>query len=135
MEKNHFNNNTVDLNTIWFASHRSIIERVAIELGSADKIEILVDKFLGTEVKFKKLKDPNAPKRAKSAFIYFCNEMRPGIREQFPELKLGGIQKELGKIWQSYDVNAREKFFDLHNTDKTRYAEEVEQYEIGKNLF
>ena len=42
----NFYNNTVDINDIWYESHRSIIERVAIDCEAGDRVEELVEKFL-----------------------------------------------------------------------------------------
>ena len=41
----NFYNNTVDINDIWYESHRSIIERVAIDCEAGDRVEELVEKF------------------------------------------------------------------------------------------
>ena len=53
MEKLCFHNNTVDLNSIWYTSHKDLLERLAVELGAADKIENLIDK-LDRDVEFLK---------------------------------------------------------------------------------
>ena len=135
MEKLCFHNNTVDLNSIWYTSHKDLLERLAVELGAADKIDSLIDKFLGAQTKFKKQKDPLAPKRPRSAFIYFCNDLRADITSKFPDLRLGGIQKELSKIWQSYDDKQKEKYHLQNSEDKMRYEEELEQYNLNKNFF
>ena len=37
-------NNTVDLNDIWYESHRSIIERVAIDCEAGDRVEELFNR-------------------------------------------------------------------------------------------
>jgi hypothetical protein len=45
-------------------------------------------KNLGKAKKSKKeVKDPNAPKRAKSAYIFFCADKRSAIAENNPEMK------------------------------------------------
>ena len=135
MDRIHFHNNVVDLNTIWYQSHKDLVEKIAIELGSAEKIELLLQKFLGPATKFKKQKAPNAPKRPKSAFMYFCNKERSQIKDKYPDLKLGGIQKELGKLWQSLGADDKKKYELQNNEDKVRYEMELEEYNLNKNLF
>lgn len=37
----------------------------------------------------KKKKDPNAPKRGLSAYMFFANEKRDGVREENPGIQFG----------------------------------------------
>ena len=93
-----------------------------------DKINSLVDKFLAKPLKMKKFKDPNKPKRAKTSYLYFCEEMRPGVKSQNPDLKLGGVMKELGKMWRELSEEDKEKYNKLYEEDKIRYEEEIDKY-------
>lgn len=128
MDSLNFYNNTVTINDLWYDSHRSLIERVATELDQTDKINLLVDKFLGKSLKLKKFKDPNKPKRAKTSYLYFCQEMRPTVKSKNPDLKLGGVMKELGKMWGKLSDKEKEKYEELYQEDKIRYEEEIEEY-------
>ena len=98
-----FHNDTVTLNHLWFESHRRLLTSVCIELGQVDKIDELTEKYLGTKLKIKTLKDPNKPKRAKTAYLCFCNAKRPALIEKMKKKKekinVGAIQKKLGKEW------------------------------------
>lgn len=69
-----FHNDTRELNLLWYNSHKNLITSICIELGQVDKIEELSQKFLGMPLKIKALKDPNKPKRAKTSYLYFCEE-------------------------------------------------------------
>ena len=124
-----FHNNTASLNDLFYESHASVLKMVAMELGSADKIPELMEKILGPKLKIKAPKDPNKPKRAKTSYLYFCEEMRPGVKNKHPELKMGGIMKELGKMWQELPEDKKEKYNKLYEDDKLRYEEEMEEYE------
>jgi hypothetical protein len=44
----------------------------------------------------KKVKDKNAPKGARSAFMCFSQEQRASVMSAQPELKMGGVAKVLG---------------------------------------
>ena len=74
-----------------------------------------------------KLKDPDKPKRAKTSFLYFCDEERPKVMSEYPELKLGQVMKELGKRWKA--VTDKSKYELMHKKDKERYIEQMEEYE------
>ncbi|MBZ3885918.1 DNA replication ATP-dependent helicase/nuclease DNA2 [Sciurus carolinensis] len=46
----------------------------------------------------KKFKDPSAPQRPPSAFL-FCSEYHPKIKGEHPGLSIGDVAKTLGEIW------------------------------------
>ncbi|XP_052796676.1 high mobility group protein B2-like [Mya arenaria] len=77
----------------------------------------------------KRTKDPNAPKRALSAFFLFCAEERPKVRAVSPELSVGDVAKELGKRWEG--VTDRSKFDKLALVEKARYEKEMAIYRGG----
>jgi hypothetical protein len=79
--------------------------------------------------KRKRTKDPNAPKRALSAFFCFCNEERPKVKAAHPSYTVGDIAKELGKRWES--CPNRSKFEAIAAKDKQRYEQEMAVYKSG----
>ena len=66
-------------------------------------------------------KDPNAPKRALSAFFFFCAEERPAVRKIWPDYGVGDVAKELGKRWER--VTDRSKYEANAVKDKKRYEQ------------
>jgi len=76
--------------------------------------------------KRKMKKDPNAPKRALSAFFCFCNEERPRVKAKFPTYAIGDVAKELGKRWEA--CTNRAKFEALAAKEKERYTKEIAAY-------
>ncbi|KAF0306965.1 High mobility group protein DSP1 [Amphibalanus amphitrite] len=79
-------------------------------------------------------KDPNAPKRSLSAFFWFCNDERQGIREANPGFTVGDIAKELGRRWGEVDEAAKKKYVAMAEKDKERYSREMEAYKNGVAL-
>ena len=76
-------------------------------------------------------KDPNAPKRGKSAYIFFCAAMRPQVKEELGEEGKSSIMAELGKRWKELkedDDRSDElaKYTKMASDDKARYEEEKE---------
>ena len=74
-------------------------------------------------------KDPNAPKKGKSAYIFFCAAMRPQVKEELGEEGKSSIMSELGKRWKELkedDDQADElaKYTKMAADDKARYEEE-----------
>ena len=55
-------------------------------------------------------KDPNAPKRGRSAYIFFCSAMRPQVKEDLGEEGKSSIMSELGKRWKQARQQLRAAF-------------------------
>lgn len=79
--------------------------------------------------KGKRKKDPNAPKRALSAFFCFCNDERPKVKAAHPGYSVGDIAKELGRRWES--CPNKSKYEAMANKDKERYEREMAAYKGG----
>lgn len=47
----------------------------------------------------KKPKDPNAPKRPPSSYIYFQNEVRQQLKKEFPEITQNELLARISKKW------------------------------------
>ncbi|XP_023222551.1 high mobility group protein B2-like [Centruroides sculpturatus] len=82
--------------------------------------------------KRKRTKDPNAPKRALSAFFWFCNDERPKAKESLPDAPVGEIAKELGRRWNEVTDETKAKYEALAAKDKARYEKEVKAYKGKK---
>ena len=127
-----FHNDSVSLNNLWFESHKNLITNICMELGQVDKSSELVEKFLGTPLKLKAKKDPNKPKRAKSAYLFFCDETRPKILQKMKKkntkVSLSEVSKKLGELWGKCSDIKKQVFIELSAKDKQRYEEEMEAY-------
>ena len=132
-----FNNNTAGLNDLWFESHSNILKMVCMELGATDRIEELSLKYLGEKLKMKAPKDPNKPKRAKTAFMYFCDKYRPALIEdqrKVGKVNIGTIAKTLGARWQLLKDSQKKPFIASAEKDKTRYTEAIGEYNEKNGL-
>ena len=67
--------------------------------------------ILGTRANRKRRRDPNAPKRALSAFMIYSKERRPEITSANPHIAFGDIARTIGEEWRS--MNARENLSSL----------------------
>ncbi|RKP09194.1 Nhp6bp [Thamnocephalis sphaerospora] len=73
-------------------------------------------------------KDPNAPKRALSAYMFFATDNRPRVKEENPDAQFGEIGKILGKEWKAMDEKDKKEYFQKAAEDKKRYEREMEEY-------
>jgi len=76
----------------------------------------------------KKKKDPNAPKRGLSAYMFFANEQREKVREDNPGIKFGEVGKLLGEKWKALSEKQRTPYEAKAAADKKRYEEEKAAY-------
>ena len=127
-----FHNDTASFNHLWYESHKNLITSLCIEYGKTDDIDAMVAKFLCDPVKIKALKDPNKPKRAKSAYLYYCADHRPKILEKLRKKKqkinIADVSKKLGAMWGTLDDKAKAPYTKSAEKDRNRYKDEMEQY-------
>ena len=80
------------------------------------------------KVKRKGSKDPNAPKRGMSAFMFFSNAMRPKIKADNPDMAFGDIAREIGKKFKELNDEEKEEWEAKAAKDKARYEAEMAEY-------
>ena len=74
-------------------------------------------------------KDPAAPKRGCSSYIFFCKDKRTEVKEANPDMKGTDVTKELGRIWRDETSDKQKKKYSKQATaDKERYLEEMKDY-------
>jgi high mobility group protein B1 len=133
-----FHNNTASLNDLWYESHASVIKMVAMELGGSDKIPELLEKYLGQKMKVKAPKDPNKPKRAKTAFMFYCAQERPKHiekqKKKGEKVVIGDIAKILGAGWKKLSDSKKKPFVQAAEKDKARYEKEMSEYNEKNGL-
>jgi hypothetical protein len=128
-----FHNNTVNINDVWFESHAAMLQQICVELGHPDKIDEMKAKFLGAKLKMKAYKDPNKPKRAKSAYFYFCDDKRAGVLKihrkkagKNGKINMGNVAKDLAALWKKQADKT--KYLESAKKDAERYATEMSNY-------
>jgi hypothetical protein len=76
----------------------------------------------------KKKKDKNAPKKARSAYMYFSMDERVKIKAENAEIKFGDAMKLCGERWKVLGEEEKKKYVQMADDDKVRYAEEMKAY-------
>lgn len=77
-------------------------------------------------------KDPNAPKRGMSAYLYFANDMRPKLKATNPDLSFSELNKKIAEKYKELSTDERERFEQMARKDKERYAKEMDAYNSKK---
>lgn len=76
-------------------------------------------------------KDPNAPKKPRTAFMFYYQEKKSITSEQNPNLRAVEIKKMISKDWKEVSSDNREKYEKQAKRDKKRYEEEIKEYQSG----
>jgi len=82
----------------------------------------------GKDKKPRGKKDPNAPKRGLSAYMFFANEQRENVREENPGVSFGQVGKILGERWKALSDKQRAPYEAKAAADKKRYEDEKQAY-------
>jgi len=78
-----------------------------------------------------KIKDPDKPKRGKSAFLFYCEVNRKILKEKYPEMSVKEIVSKLGVDWQILkDTNSSEieNYEAMSIKDRNRYKQQMRTY-------
>ena len=80
-------------------------------------------------------KDPNKPKRGKSAYIFFCGEARTEVKEDMGDAKPQEVMRELGVRWRTLKESSKKSdktklatYTKMAEEDKARSTQEMETY-------
>lgn len=71
-------------------------------------------------------------KRNKSAYMFFCQEQRPKVVVDNPQIGPTQIMSIMGKLWGELNETERERFQAMADLDRTRYQHEKEEFKIAK---
>jgi hypothetical protein len=101
------------------------LEKFAKKICAAKEFKT-IEKMSKTK---KEKRDPDAPKAAKNAFIFFCAEKRDEVKKEDPEMKPTDITKKLGEMWRELDEEDKEEYQEKAKEDKERFDNEMVEYE------
>jgi len=78
-------------------------------------------------------KDPNAPKRGLSAYMFFSAANRERILAENPNFSITDVAKALGEAWKTVSDAEKEVFQQQADEDKARYEREMAAYTAAKS--
>ncbi|KAI9461929.1 high mobility group box domain-containing protein [Lactarius psammicola] len=74
-------------------------------------------------------KDPKAPKRALSAYMFFSQDWRERIKAENPDASFGEVGKLLGAKWKELDEEEKKPYIEQAARDKSRAEQEKSEYD------
>ena len=110
---------------------RAILAKIIKQQDDFNARLTKIEESIGSGGKpIKKKKDPNAPKRCRNAFIFYCNDFRDQVRGENPEENSSKvIMTILGDRWRNLKEAKKKPYLLKAENDKKRYAREIKEYE------
>jgi len=78
--------------------------------------------------KKKTKRDPNAPKKPSTAYMYFLSEKRPEYKEKYEGMSLIELLRKIANEWKQLSDEEKKPYVDKHLEDKKRYEKEMKNY-------
>lgn len=126
--------------------------------GHDAKGNLVVDDFLPAPKKPRKVKDPDAPKRARGmllychdfvslcllpilifilcistgSFVFFTADERPRLMEEMPGISFVDLGTVMGERWRNLSSEEKRKYEEKAAQDKIRFNTEMQQYNANK---
>ena len=79
-----------------------------------------------------KRKAEGHPKRPKTAFFFFLQEHREGIKRADPTLSVTQVGSAAGRAWRGLNDDAKKRYYELWSADKSRYEAEMRDFNAKK---
>jgi len=76
----------------------------------------------------RKKKDPSAPKRPMSAFLYYSQKMRPIVKKQHPNISNTDVSKLLGEMWNKASDDEKAPHIHCAATKREQYNMDVSEW-------
>ncbi|KAN0065364.1 Non-histone chromosomal protein 6 [Thecaphora frezii] len=73
-------------------------------------------------------KDPAAPKRPLSAYMFFSQDHREKVKSENPDAGFGDVGRLLGAKWKEMSDSEKQPYLDMANRDKLRAEAEKAAY-------
>ena len=73
-------------------------------------------------------KDPNMPRRPKTAYLWFGSSVRPELQAAHPDWKSTDIMREIASRWNALPAGQKAKFEAMAAKDKATYATAMQRY-------
>ena len=95
----------------------------------SQKVDVVIqNSAAGDGKRRKKPRDPNAPKKSKNGYMFFCQDNRERVKKEHPGIDGKEIVKHLSKEWNGLSDKQKAPYQKKANSDKDRYQQEMKTY-------
>eukprot|EP00549_Striatella_unipunctata_P025955 CAMPEP_0118714724 /NCGR_PEP_ID=MMETSP0800-20121206/26383_1 /TAXON_ID=210618 ORGANISM="Striatella unipunctata, Strain CCMP2910" /NCGR_SAMPLE_ID=MMETSP0800 /ASSEMBLY_ACC=CAM_ASM_000638 /LENGTH=279 /DNA_ID=CAMNT_0006620623 /DNA_START=179 /DNA_END=1018 /DNA_ORIENTATION=- len=107
------------------------------EVATKDKHRYMAEKAMYTgpwQVPWKRAKkDPSAPKRPMSAFLYFSQDKRREIKAKNPHMKNTEVSRVLGEMWRNATEEERRPHVEREKKERDQYKDDISKWRDEHN--
>ncbi|KAI9449483.1 hypothetical protein BJY52DRAFT_248049 [Lactarius psammicola] len=82
----------------------------------------------------KKIKDPDAPKRAASSYLFFQNDLRQELRKQHPDISAAEVMTRVSKQWAEMTREQKAPYERLQAEAKLKWEAEKRAYDERRGI-
>jgi len=79
-------------------------------------------------------KDPSAPKRSMSAFLYYALKERPKIKEKNPAMANTDVSRLLGEVWRAASEVEKRPYVEKEKKERGKYKIIMEEWKKEKEI-
>ncbi|KAI8887469.1 hypothetical protein K501DRAFT_330506 [Backusella circina FSU 941] len=101
--------------------------KIADGLNTVAKV-LAITKSEEPKKKIKPKRDPDAPRRNLTSYIYFSQEQREKVLEEDPSLNAKDVARVMGQRWNKLTDDGKAPYIKLAEQDKIRFQKETEKY-------
>merc|ERR1719461_1242642 len=74
-------------------------------------------------------KDPNAPKKAQTAYFAFLADKRESVKKQNPDISHKDVLRKLGELWNGLSVSQKAPYEKTAEESKKKYEKALAAYQ------
>ena len=130
LSKNTFQNTFKKMSVAQIITATAVNGQVDVPTGDLDRA--LQNMQTKQRKNKRKTKDPNAPKRAASAYMLWLNENRSSIKDELlitnPDAKITDVTKRAGEMWKELTDDEKAPFQEKSETLRAAYHEAMKVY-------
>lgn len=110
-------------------SHVALIKNVCYELGTPERTDEMIARFIDDTVRIKKYRDKKHPKKPKSGYMIYGDENRDRIRKSLPkDTKFKEVVRKIADEWNKLSDDDKKPYQKKAELDKERYEDELNKY-------
>lgn len=97
-------------------------------MSSLESSKSQLTKLLAVQESSRRKKDPAAPKKPMTNYLFFCQDKRKDILKKNPDMKTNEVTRQLGELWRGLSDKDKKKYNTQAEKDKERYDTEMSSY-------
>lgn len=111
-----------------------LLETMARQLSEvSQKVDLVMQNAsVGDGKRRKKQRDPNAPKKSKNGYMFYCQDNRERVKKEHPGIDGKEIVKHLSNQWNGLSDKQKAPYLKKANADKERYQQEMTAYNTSQ---